>query len=81
MSKSTNPGENENQILVTPDQSEKQRQSRYDISYSFEGRYSTPIESTKRHSLDPTYYSPYQYSFSSNEAGWKLRMKASTTTI
>ena len=81
VSQSKNPGKNEDQILVTPDQSEKQRQSRYNISYPIGGRCSTPIESTKLYSLDPFYYSPYQYNFSSNEAGWKLRMKDSTTTI
>lgn len=68
--------------MSTPDQRTNYRLSRYDTAYTFEGRYSTPLEHNKRRSLDPTYNSPYnQYSFSSSEAGWKLRMKAAEHTV
>lgn len=68
--------------VKTPDQRNHFRMSRYETYQTFEGRFSTPLENTKRHSLDPSYISPYnQYSFSSSEAMWKLRMKASDSKV
>lgn len=40
------------------------------------------MESLKRNRLETNFPSPYnQYSFSSNKAGWKLRMKASDNSV
>ena len=58
------------------------RLNRFDIGYPNGMRFSTPLESTKRHSLDPSSNSPYNhYSFSSSEAMWKLRLKASDASV
>jgi hypothetical protein len=66
----------------SPDNLKYFRHSRYDISYPSDTRFSTPIETSKRHSLDPSFNSPYNYySFSSSEAMWKLRIKASESKI
>lgn len=74
--------DDKNTSFNTPENLKYFRPSRYDISYPSETRFSTPVETTKRHSLDPSLNSPYNYySFSSSEAMWKLRLKASETKI
>eukprot|EP00343_Euplotes_focardii_P007002 CAMPEP_0205819880 /NCGR_PEP_ID=MMETSP0206-20130828/2377_1 /ASSEMBLY_ACC=CAM_ASM_000279 /TAXON_ID=36767 /ORGANISM="Euplotes focardii, Strain TN1" /LENGTH=215 /DNA_ID=CAMNT_0053113951 /DNA_START=15 /DNA_END=662 /DNA_ORIENTATION=+ len=70
----------QNPLFSTPDQSK--RVSRYDSNYCLEGRLSTPLDHSKRNSLDPNYSSPNNHSsFSSGEAMWKMRMKASDTGV
>lgn len=74
--------DHQSSVLCTPDNTKNYRARRYDSNYSFEKRFSTPIEGSKRFSLNPTSNSPYNhYSFSSSEAMWKLRLKASEASI
>jgi hypothetical protein len=71
-----------NLIFSTPDQKKNFRASRYETGVGLESKFSTPIDGSKRYSLDPNHSSPYNhYSFSSSEAMWKLRMKASNNGI
>jgi hypothetical protein len=45
----------QNAIFSTPDQRKNYRASQYETGADLVGRFSTPIDNSKRHSLDPNY--------------------------